>query len=510
MIPRDEPQPRITSEIERFSTRFSLGRDSNPLDSMGSLHFLRVKVPGGILTTDQFRRVTELCEIHGRGKAEITDRQSIQLHWLGADEALEVFGELDRIGFTTDMCGQGFRGAGHGDVRNVVCCPVSGVEEGEVLDGRPLMEELNEFFIGNTDFLDMPKKFKFSISGCDQDCTRAQINDLAFVAVEKDGEAGYTALMGGSTGRTQPGPRLAQPTGIFIKPEEAFDFGVATVELYRDNGNRESKAKARFKWLLHDWGLEKFLLVLETKLGASFEEYKGPIFKSRGEHVGINPQSQEGYTYVTVPILGGRLTSQEMLEISRLTDEYGSGELRLTPSQNIIIPHVSEMGPLVSTLKGIGFPFNAPNIHWTGIGCASDFCGKSRSPHAKEIVRGLTAHLEGAFDASFLDSADFVLHASGCPNNCCPSNIAEIGLLGKSVRKDDQIVQAYDVLLGGGFGPEPAFGRRILESVHPEELGSMIESLLRKYGETRVPEETLKAFCLRHTDAELVEYLTVK
>lgn len=510
MIQRDEHQLRITPEVERFSTRFSLGRDSNPLDSMGSLHFLRVKVPGGFLTTDQFRRIAELSDLYGRGRAEITDRQSIQLHWVGADDALEVFGELDRIGFTTDMCGQGFRGAGHGDVRNVVCCPASGIEEGEVLDGRPLMEELTEFFIGNTDFLDMPKKFKFSISGCRQDCTRAQINDLAFVAVEKDGEAGFTALMGGSTGRTQPGPRLAQPTGIFIRPEEAFDFAVATVELYRDNGNRESKAKARFKYLLHEWGLAKFLSVLEAKLGASFEEYDGPIFNGRGEHVGVNPQSQDGVQYVTVPILGGRLTSKEMTEISRLTDDYGSGELRLTPSQNILIPHVAYMGPLVSAVEGMGFPFNVPHIHWTGIGCASDFCGKSRSPHAKETVKRLIAHLEGAFDPSFLDSADFVLHVSGCPNNCCPSNIAEIGLLGRSARKGDQVVQTYDVLLGGGFGPEPAFGKRILESVHPEELGPRIESLLRKYGKIRVPEEALKAFCLRHTEAELGEYLTVK
>ena len=510
MQQRDGNQPRITPEIERYSSRFSLGRDSNPHDITGSKHFLRVKVPGGFLSTNQIRRIAELSDLYGRGRAEITDRQSIQLHWIGADDALEVFGELDKIGFTTDMCGQGFRGAGHGDVRNVICCPASGIEKGEVLDGRPLMDELTEFFIGNTDFLDMPKKFKFSISGCRQDCTRAQINDLAFVAVEKEEEAGYTALMGGSTGSTQPGPRLAQPTGIFIRPEEVFDFAVATVELYRDNGNRESKAKARFKWLLHDWGREKFLSVLETKLGVSFEEYEGPIFHGRGEHVGVNPQSQDGYQYVTVPILGGRLTSREMIEISRLTDEYGSGELRLTPSQNMIIPHVSDGGPLVNALEGMGFPFPAPNIRWTGIGCASDFCGKSRSPHAKETVKRLTTRLEGAFEASFLDSADFVLHASGCPNNCCPSNIAEIGLLGRTTRKEDQIVQEYDVLLGGGFGPEPVFGRRILESVPSEELGHRIESLLRNYGETRVPEETLKAFCLRHSEAELGEYLTVK
>jgi sulfite reductase beta subunit-like hemoprotein len=510
MPQRDSLQPRITPEIERYSNRFSLGRDSNPHDITGSMHFLRVKVPGGFMTTDQFRRIAELSDIHGRGRAEITDRQSIQLHWVEADEALEVFGELDRIGFTTDMCGQGFRGAGHGDVRNVVCCPASGIEKGEVLDGRPLMEELTEFFIGNTDFLDMPKKFKFSISGCGQDCTRAQINDLAFVAVEKEGEAGYAALIGGSTGRTQPGPRLAQPTGIFIRPEDAFDFAVATVELYRDNGNRESKAKARFKWLLHNWGHEKFMSVLEAKLGVSFEAYKGSLFHGRGEHFGINPQSQDGYPFVTVPILGGRLTSREMLELSRLTDEFGSGELRLTPSQNILIPNVSDSVSLVSALEGMGFPFHAPNIRWTGIGCASDFCGKSRSPHAKETVKQVTAHLERTFDASFLDSSNFVIHASGCPNNCCPSNIAEVGLLGRTTREEDPIVQAYDVLLGGGFGPEPVFGRRILESVSPEELGPRIESLLRKYGETRVPEETLKAFCLRHTEAELVDYLTVK
>ncbi|MDP6048126.1 MAG: nitrite/sulfite reductase [Candidatus Bathyarchaeota archaeon] len=509
MFGQKREQTRIISEIEKFSTRFSLGRDSNPFNSTGSPHFLRVKIPGGFLTSNQFRRIAEISELYGKGKIEITNRQGIQLHWIEADEALEVFRELDQIGFNTDMCGQGFRGAGHGDVRNVVCCPASGVEEDEVLDGRPLMKKLTKFFNGNTDFLDMPKKFKISISGCGHDCTRAQINDLAFIAVKKNAEAGYTPLLGGSTGRTQPGPRLAQPTGIFIRPEDAFNFAVATAELFRDNGNRESKAKARFKWLLHEWGLEKFLLVLETKLGLSFEEYIGPIFNGRGEHFGINPQSQKGHHYVTIPVLGGRLTSREMIEFSRLADEYGSGELRLTPSQNIIIPHVVDSEPLVRVLEEMGFHFSVPNIHWMGMGCASDFCGKSQSPHAKEIVKRLTAHLEEVFEVTFLDSADFVLHSSGCPNNCCPSNIAEIGLLGKSARKDGQMVQVYDILLGGGFGPEPVFGRRILRSVQHEELGSRIESLLRKYRENRVPEEKLKEFCLRHTEAELEEYLKI-
>lgn len=489
--------------IERFIGRFSIGRDSNPLDITGSPHFLRVKVPGGFITSNQLRGVAGLTARYSRELAEITDRQSIQLHWIGAEEALEAFSALNDMGFTTDMCGQGFRGARYGDVRNIVCCPVSGIEEGELLDGEPLMRELTGFFVGNSDFLDMPRKFKFSISGCGRDCTRAQINDLALVAVERDGEAGYTALMGGSVGASLPGPRIAKYTGAFIRPEDAFDFAVAVIELYRDNGNRESKAKARFKWLLETWGLDKFLTMLKERLGGPLERYDGPVFSGRGEHVGVQPQSQEGHHYINVPIPGGRLTAHEMVRFAELADEYGRGDLRLTPAQNIMIPHVKEKEALLKALKEGGFSLEGPALRWTSMGCSSDFCGKTRSPHAKEVLNQILHHLEQNFDKAFLDEADLVLHINGCPNNCCASNIAEIGLNGKLKKEGGEMVQTYDVSLGGGFGPEPIFGRLVAEKVAPGELGAGIASLLEIYRERRRASESLGDFCRKHSVDEL-------
>jgi len=230
---------------------------------------------------------------YGKGWAEISDRQDIQLHWIRSEDALHIFSVMDELGFTTDMCGQSFSGARYGDARNIVFCPVSGVEKDEVLNGYPLMKKLSDLFIGNPDFLDMPRKFKFSISGCGSDCTRAEINDLALVAVRKQGEVGFTLLAGGSIGVSLPGPRLAKPLGVFVRPEEAFDVAVATIEIHRDYGNRESKAKARFKWLLDDWGFKKFLNVLEGKLGKTLESYDGPVFLKHSGHEGVQPATAE-------------------------------------------------------------------------------------------------------------------------------------------------------------------------------------------------------------------------
>jgi sulfite reductase beta subunit-like hemoprotein len=494
-------------EIERFIGRYSIGRDSNPYNATGSLHFLRVKVPGGFITSDQFRGVAELARKYGRGRAEITDRQDIQLHWIRAEDSLEIFAAMDKMGFTTDMCGQGFTGARYGDPRNIVCCPASGIEKDEILDGYPLMRKLTDFFVGNPDFLDMPRKFKFSISGCGSDCTRAQINDLAFVAVKKGDEVGFTLLVGGSVGSSLPGPRLAKPTGVFVRPEDAFDVAVATIEIHRDYGNRESKAKARFKWLIENWGVEKFLAVLKEKTGLTFESYDGPIFRGSSSHEGVQSQKQDGYYYVNVPLIDGRLTSEDMVRIADLADEYGACELRLTPTQNIIIPHVKDKDALLRRLEDMGFSLDVSRLRWASIGCSSDFCGKTRSPHAKQVLREIVEYLESHFSREVLDEAGFRIHINGCPNNCCASRIAEIGLIGRLVVKGGETIQAYDILLGGGFGQNPAFGRLIEDRVPAGELKFKIASLLENYLKNRESSESLREFCNRHTDEELRAFL---
>jgi sulfite reductase beta subunit-like hemoprotein len=497
-------------DVNRFMGRYSLGRDSNPLNSTDSPHFLRIKVPGGFLDSKQLRRIADLTKTYSRGQAEITNRQDLQLHWIDAKDALEIFSVMDELGFTTDMCGQGFSGARYGDARNIVCCPVSGIEKDELLNGTSLLKELSDFFIGNPDFQDMPRKFKFSISGCGSDCTRAITNDLSFVGVKKDSDVGFTLLVGGSMGASLPGPRLATPTGVFVQTEDAFNVAVATIEIHRDYGSRESKAKARFKWLLHNWGLKKFLSILEEKVGKHLEPYDGPIFLRNGEHEKLQPQNQEGYSYMNIPRIGGFLSSDEMSSLADLAEEYGSGDLRLTPTQNIIIPNVKEKDLLIKVLEEQEIPIYGSNLRWNSMGCASDFCGKTTTIHAKEVYREVVDHLEKHFDNELLNEAGFRIYVSGCPNNCCANLIAEIGLAGKLTKEKGIMKQHYDILLGGGLGTKPTMGRTVEENVPIYKLKLKIESLLTIYFEKRKTSESLKEFCNRTTKEELRLYLNSK
>lgn len=493
--------------LERFTRCYSLGAESNPLNVTGSPHFLRVKVPGGIITSDQFRRIAELTIKYSRKLAEITDRQDIQLHWIIAEDALDIFTVMDQLGFTTDMCGQGFGGAGLGDPRNIVCCPVSGIVSGEILNGYPLVKKLTKFLVGNPDFLNLPRKFKISISGCGTNCIMHEVNDLAFIAVENGHQVGYMVLAGGSVGASLPGPRLAQSMGIFVKPEDAIDVAVAALEIHRDYGSRESKAKARLKWLIEHWGLERFRAMLEKKIGKRFERYDRQPEIKFSDHGGVGSQLQEGYFYVNIPTSAGRLTSYEMVNIADLAEEHGSGELRLTTTQNIIITDVKTPEVLVEQLEGLGFPCNGSMPGRTSIGCPSEFCGKTKSPHAKELVNEIIAHLETSFDKTILDEAEFRMHISGCPNNCCACTTAEIGLNAKRVKEDNEIIQTYDLYLGGGFGSDPSFGRLVEKKIPAGESKYKIASLLDGYVQNKNPSENLREFCKRHTKDELKAYL---
>lgn len=496
-------KPTTTSyeNIERFIKCYSIGRD----EGEDSLHFIRIKVPGGILMSEQFLKIAGLASNYSRGIAEITDRQDIQLHWIKAEDSLEIFSIMDELGFTTDMCGQGFPGARYGDVRNIVCCPASGIERDEIFNCYPIVKDLTRFFTGNPEYLDLPRKFKIAMSGCSADCVRAEINDLAFIAVKNSGEVGFTILVGGSVGASLPGPRLTKPTGIFIYPEDAFKVAVSIIEIFRDYGNRESKAKARFKWLLENWGLEKFLPLLKSKTDVKFEKYDGPIFLRETDHEGIQPQTNNGYYYVNIPILGGRLTSSIMDKIAFLADKYGGGELRLTPTQNIIIPNVSEENRnlLLKALIELGFLMNSSKVRQLSVGCASDFCGKTLYPHAKDIVRDVVEYLEEYFGAEKFSSLRLRVNASGCPNDCGASLVADIGLVGKQIREDDKIRQSYDIYVGGGLGNSPSLGKIVAERVPAERVKFMAASFIVNYLKRRKPGESMGEFCRRHRIEEL-------
>ncbi len=485
------------SDLERFVGRYSLGRDSG----LGSTHFLRVKVPGGSITSDQFRGVADLSESYGRKYAEVTDRQDIQLHWIEAEDALDIFSRMEEMGFVTDMCGQGFKGARYGDLRNIVCCPLSGVARDEVINVYPILKRISDFFIGNREFLDLPRKFKIAMTGCGKNCVGLELNDLGLFAVKKDGSVGLTAVIGGGIGLSLPGPKLAEPFRIFIEPNDVFNVVKASIEIHRDNGNRDNKAKARFKWLINEWGAERFRKALEDKLEEKIDDYDAAPALTREDHIGVQAQRQEDLFSVTIPLIGGILSSDKMVKIAEAADEYGSGDIRLTPLQNVIVVNVQDTDEILKFLERSGFSLNGSRLRYTAVGCASDFCGKTTTHHAKEMVKEILDYLERKFKE--FDKLDFTLNISGCPNDCGRWTIADIGLRATPIRVNGELRQGYHIYLKGN----PKIEAITKQGVPAEQIKYMIEGLLRKYLAKRRESESLGNFCDRLTADELRSYL---
>ncbi len=450
-------------DISKFVGRYSLGRDNGN----GSLHFLRIKVPAGQIDSERLRKIAELSRRYGREYAEITDRQSIQLHWIDPEKSLEIFGELYEIGFFTDMCGQGFSGACFGDVRNIVACPLSGkVSDFDVAE---IAKKLTDFFTGNPEYLDLPRKFKIAFSGCGGDCVRLGINDLGMFGVELHGERGFVPFVGGSIGASQPGPTLARSLGVFVPEGEAFEFVKVVVEIHRDHSSRESKVKARFKNLISQWGIERLRNEIEERVGPLERvEVEMPSPKN---HNGSGLQI-DGLHYYTLPVLGGVLSAEKLEFIADMADKHGNGEVRLTPEQNVTFVDVENVDELKKDLSR-KFELKEGELYYSSIACASNFCGRTSEPHAKDILKKLVEVCESR------GIRDVRIHVSGCRNACGCHHVGEIGLVGRPVRTESGVVQGYDLLCGGSFS-ELKMAEVVREGLYGDELIKEFERVLEE------------------------------
>jgi sulfite reductase beta subunit-like hemoprotein len=424
--------------LSKFIGKYSLGRDSGN----DSSHFLRIKMPGGVLNSRILREIAKLSDEFGRGYAEITSRQDIQLHWIDPDVAIEIFERLHRLGLTTDLCGQAFRETCHGDVRNVVSCPLMGKISP---DFSWLVRKIDKFFSGNPDYIVLPHKFKIALTACGGDCVKIFANDLSLFWQED----GFVPLVGGGMGASMPGVRLAESLGIKVPPGRAFEFIKAVIDIHKEFSNTDSKAKARFKHLVHEWGIEKLKQELEKRLG-EFEEAEIDIPGSVIEHTsGIQ---SNGRSYLTIPVLGGVLNSEKLRVIASLSDEYARGEIRLTTWQNLVFVDVHDLEGLKDELNG-HFDLEAP---YRAVGCASDFCGRTLI-HSKQVLCAIADELE---DVSFA--------VSGCVNGCACHPLTEIGLVGK-IKKGEQY---YDIFLRGRI-----FKRDLKAVDIPKTLKALMEGV---------------------------------
>jgi sulfite reductase (ferredoxin) len=460
---------------------------------------LRIRIPNGLLTSRQLATIADVAERYARGVADITVRQNIQLHWIRIEDLPAVIRALSDVGITTlGACG---------DVtRNVTGCPVAGVDADEIADASPLAQAATDMLNGSPDFYNLPRKFKISITGCRVWCSYPEINDVALTALRHP----YTGLPGFSLrvgGGLSTDPHLAPRLDAFIPWHQALAVVKGVAEIFRDSDvlrqNRE-KARLKFLFLQHGWTAERFQAELERRLGEKLEPGVPEIAPEDiyRDHVGIHPQKQDGFAYVGIAVLRGRVQAAQLRALAALALRYGSGDLRTTGMQNLLVLNVprtraEELGREVEGLglRLEGSPFWRGTIACTG----SEFC-KIALTETKGFARHLVDDLEARLPGF---EQHLKIHVTGCPNSCGQHWIADIGLEGKKTKVDGQMVDAYYFCVGGAVGAHQATARPVGYRTAATEVPAAIERLLRVYLAERREGDNFRQFCAARSDEEI-------
>lgn len=464
---------------------------------------MRIAIPNGLLTSHQLRVIGGITKKFARNNADITTRQNIQLHWLTIADLVEVADTLTQIGLSP-------KGACGDVVRNVTGCPLAGFNHDELIDASPLATRVARELSSNTAFYNLPRKFKISVTGCPLWCNYPEVNDVALTAIKHvvDGkeEVGYTLRVGGGLSTE---PFLATRVPAFVRQEQAFDVIKASAEIFRDADIlRENRMRARSKYLFlrFGWTPESYLEALEGKLGYKLipsstedENIPGDIYR---DHIGINPQRQPGLSSVGASVLRGRVTGDQLQQLADLADKYGSGQLRTTIMQNIILVNIpnEKTAALVVELNTLGFQVDV-SAFWRGaIACTgTEFC-KLAITETKGFSKWLVGEMEDRLPGF---DQQIKLHVTGCTNSCGQHWIADIGLEGKRIKQDGKLVDAFHFCVGGAIGKYARTSRPLGYRAAAEDVPDAIERLLRAYLADRQPEEDLRAWFARNTDDEL-------
>ncbi|MGH3252093.1 MAG: nitrite/sulfite reductase [Trebonia sp.] len=463
---------------------------------------LRVRVDGGQLSAEQLRVISDISVKYARGTADVTDRQNIQLHWIEIESVPAIWEALEAVGLsTTEACGD--------TPRVIMGCPLAGLDSDELIDASPEIDAISEQYIGDPAFSNLPRKFKTSISGCAAQCTHHEINDVAFAAVRhpETGEVGYDLWVGGGLSTN---PMIAKRLGAFVRAGQVPEVWAAVASVFRDYGYRRLRHRARIKFLIADWGAQKFREVMEKEyLGYALSDGPAPVNVDGAarDHVGVHRQ-QGGLSYVGFAPRVGRVNGELLASIATLADRYGSGRVRTTAEQKMVVLDVPDASvpALAAELDALGLPvepsvFRRHTMACTGI----EFCKLAiveTKDRAMTLIDELERRLPG-FDSPV------TINVNGCPNSCARIQTADIGLKGSLVTdaSGDQ-VEGFQVHLGGtltgGDAVGSGFGRKVRGlKATAEELPDYVERVLRRFDAARGPGETFAAWTLRASDEEL-------
>ncbi len=458
---------------------------------------MRIGIPNGLITSSQLRVIADLTRKHARNLADITVRQNIQLHWLTIESLPEIVQTLDAIGLSP-------KGACGDVVRNVTGCPLAGIAHDELIDASPLAVEAAHLLTANPEFYNLPRKFKVSITGCPVWCSYPEINDIGLTAVRRGSEVGYAVRVAGGLSKE---PHLAVKLNAFVRPDQAIAVVHGITELFRrQQGLRESRDRARMKYLFlkEGWTTDSFLAELESIIGfkldpAVDEQVPDDVYR---DHVGIHPQKQYGLSYVGASVLGGRMSGDQLYQAAELAEKFGSGELRATVMQNLILVNVpnSRTAELARELNNIGLHVEATNFFRGSIACTgTEFC-KLAITETKGFSRWLVQEMEERIPGF---DQQLKLHVTGCPNSCGQHWIADIGLEGKKIKHEGKLTDAFYFCVGGAVGKHSSVARPVGYRCPAPLVPESLERLLRAYLRDREPEENLRAYFARHGDEEL-------
>jgi sulfite reductase (ferredoxin) len=431
---------------------------------------MRVRIPGGQLSAEQLRTVAGIAKEYGRDLADITDRQNVQFHWIRIEDVPQIWDRLEGVGLSSlQACG---------DVpRNILGCPVAGIDASEIIDASAVLRATEAVAAGNPEFTNLPRKYKTAIGGCTAQCTAHEINDISFVGViGPDGTPGFDLWVGGGLSTN---PMLARRLGVFVAPGRVPEVWSGVTGLFRDYGYRRLRARARLKFLVADWGAERFREVLEKEyLGAALPDGPEPPAPPPGarDHVGVHAQ-RDGLYYLGVAPNVGRTSGTQLWQVADLAEAYGSGRIRTTTTQKLLILDVpgDQTAELAEELAARDLQVQPSAFRRGTMACTGiEFC-KLAIVETKQRAIDLYAELDRRLPGF---DTPISINVNGCPNSCARFQIADIGLKGSIVDGGE----GFQVHLGGSLGTDPAFGRKLRGlKVTADALPGYVERILRNY-----------------------------